>query len=357
MFGMLPSFTQLGMAALLPEVRPLLFEKNGPVRLNNFSTNNTQNRSKLLQSVIPDAIAMQASEFLELKREEGREFTKKYKVVYLYHNGIDAAGDNAKSESEVFNATEKEFKVIKQLIRQILNFNGMHVLITADHGYLYQNQALEESDLCQVEKTGEIWASNRRFVLGKNLTEVSGVKKFNGTQLNLGDEIQVLLAKGLNRIRVQGGGSRYVHGGASLQEIVLPVIHFNKIRQSDTRLVEVDIIKSQSQITTNQIAIIFIQTEPVAEKILSRELKIGFYSQDNQLILDEVKLIFNTTSSDIRGREQKHRFIFKSLINQYNQQSIYLRLMEKIEGTNQYRVYKEDVYNLYISFMSEFDDF
>lgn len=56
----------------------------------------------------------------------------------------------------------------------------------------------------------------------------------------------------LGRIRLPGGGSRFVHGGATLQEIVLPVLAVNKKRKSDTRLVNVEVWPESDKITTGQ---------------------------------------------------------------------------------------------------------
>lgn len=41
------------------------------------------------------------------------------------------------------------------------------------------------------------------------------------------------IPKSINRLRLKGSGSRFVHGGATLQEVVIPVISINKKRQSD----------------------------------------------------------------------------------------------------------------------------
>ena len=55
-------------------------------------------------------------------------------------------------------------------------------------------------------------------------------------------------------MRMKGSGSRYVHGGASLQEVVVPVIKVNKGRQTDTSYVEVNIIQGASnKITSGQL--------------------------------------------------------------------------------------------------------
>lgn len=357
LLGQLPSYTQLGMAALLPHRKLSYNNESAYVFIDDNNSSGIPNRTKILQKNYSQAVAIQAEDLLKMNRDQGREFVKQWSIFYIYHNGIDATGDNAKSESEVFEATEKEFEIIKKVIRQIINFNGTNIIITSDHGYIYQNRALDESDFCKVEKLGKVFFSNRRCIVGKELYESKGVKKFTAKQLGIDDDTEFLLAKSINRIKVQGGGSRYVHGGSSLQEVVLPLIQFNKRRKSDISKVDVDIIKSHSKITTNQISISLIQTQPIEEKVLTRELKIGFYAKDGEPLSDEAKMIFNSESPDARNREQKHRFVFKSNAREYNNQNIYLRLLERIEGTNQYRTYKEDVYTLLISFASEFDDF
>jgi hypothetical protein len=45
--------------------------------------------------------------------------------------------------------------------------------------------------------------------------------------------VEVQIPKSINRLRLKGSGSRFVHGGASLQEVVIPVLKINKKRQSD----------------------------------------------------------------------------------------------------------------------------
>jgi len=354
--GQLPSYTKLGMAALLPNSKLSYNDCSANVFVDDLNSSGIEDRTKILQKYHAESVAIQAEDFLKMKREEGRQFTKQYKIIYIYHNGIDAGGDNAKSESQIFDVVEKEFEIIKRLIRQVINFNGTNVLITADHGFIYQHSLLEESDFYKIEKSGKIFYSNRRCVIGKNLSEDSGVKKFTGSKLGIQDNVDVLLAKSINRFRIQGSGFRYVHGGATLPEIVIPVIQFSRKRRSDVRRVEVDIIKSQSRITTNRLPVAFLQSEPIGEKILPRELKIGIYSQTGELLSDEAKLIFSSESEDARGREQRHNFLLKSSASRYNNQNVFLRMMEKIEDTNQYKLYKEDVYFLNISFSSEFDE-
>ena len=92
----------------------------------------------------------------------------------------------------------------------------------------------------------------------------ASTKHFTAEQLNLSGDAEVLIPKSINRIRIKGAGSRYVHGGASLQEIVIPLLKVTKTRQDTTKQVDVDIIKSTDKITTNLLAVSFLQTNLVS---------------------------------------------------------------------------------------------
>ena len=126
----------------------------------------------------------------------------------------------------------------------------------------------DESEYTELDKQGDILQSDRRFVIGRNLKEQSNTKKFKAQELGLEGDTEFLVAKSINRFRVKGTGSRYVHGGTTLQEVVLPVIAFSKKRVSDISLVEVDLIRTTSTITSGQATFSFYQDSPVEEKVL-----------------------------------------------------------------------------------------
>lgn len=358
MYSTLPSYTGLGMAALLPHKKIAYKTNSDEVMCDGISSKGTPNRSKILQDHKEDSIAIQADEFLNLStKSEGREFVKQYSVFYIYSNTIDKVGDDVDSEVKVIEAIEDEIENIIRILKHIVNCNGSNVIITADHGFIYQNQKLEESDFSEYDKSGEIVKDNRRFIIGKNLKEKPVVKKFLSHDLGIESDYEFLITKSINRLRVKRAGSRYVHGGASLQEIVLPVIKFNKKRTGDVENVEVDVIRSFNKITSNQVSISFYQTDAVQEKLQPRELRIGFYSKDENLLSDQVTLNFNSTSSEASLREKKYKFTLIKDVSMYNHQDVNLRLEERIPNTNQYRIYKESSYRMLISFTSDFNEF
>jgi uncharacterized protein (TIGR02687 family) len=360
MLTALPSFTQLGMAALLPHER-LRFAADGKtVLVDGQSSAGTENRRKILsQATNGQATALKAEDFLNLSRDESRDLFRDHAVVYIYHNRIDATGDKRESEERVFDAVEETLLELVQIIKKAANANVTNMLVTADHGFIYQHRVLDESDFAGQQAEGsQILNSNRRFVLGHGLAAGSSFMKLQETAVGLTGDMEMLLPKSINRLRVKGAGSRYVHGGASLQEITVPVIQINKKRQSDITRVDVDILRgSTTVITTNQFIVRFYQMDPVTAKVQPRTLKAGLYTQAGDLISDQHELEFDLRSENEREREISVQFILTRDADEANGQEIVLRLNEQIADTSHFQEYKAARYTLRRSFSSDFDEF
>lgn len=358
--SVLPSFTQLGMAALLPhKTLTLAGDKADSVVVDGNSSQGTENRKKILEKALPGrATALLATELLAMSREQSRALFRDYEVVYIYHNRIDATGDKRDSEERVFDEAAETLDELIKIIKKLANANVSNMLITADHGFLYQHRPLEESDFLSQEPSGaQITTINRRFVLGRGLNKGAGFTHFTASAVGLQGQTELLLPKSINRLRVQGAGSRYVHGGASLQEVVIPVIQINKKRQSDVTQVEVDIIRSATAtITAGQLTVAFYQTEPVTEKVQPRRLRAGIYTQAGDLISDEHELAFNLTADHAREREIRVQFVLTKKADAANNQDVLLRLREQVADTNHWSDYKAARYLLRRSFTSDFDD-
>jgi hypothetical protein len=147
-----------------------------------------------------------------------------------------------------------------------------------------------------------------------------------------------------------------VHGGAALQEVIIPVIRINKKRSSDLETVEVDILRSPSSvISTGQFSVALYQDQPVSAKLQARALRAGIYTQSGELISDRHELIFDLTSENPRDREVSVRFVLSREADQANDQEVFLKLEELVPDTAHYREYKTVRYILRRSFTSDFD--
>ena len=357
--SMLPSYTQLGMAALLPgKVLTISGNETGTVMVDGQSSRGLANRIKILgQAGKFRATACKTNELMEMKGDECRALVRDHDVLYVYHNRIDATGDKRESEERIFEAVEETLQELIRLVKKLNNANLYNFIVTADHGFIYQNRAIDESDFSGVDVQGDqILFRDRRFVLGKGLAQVSGLHKFTPDQLGLAGDVEVQIPKSINRLHLKGSGSRFVHGGASLQEVVIPILKINKKRQSDITCVEVDILRGAgSMITSGQLAVTLYQAGPVTDKIQPRVLRAAIYTEAGDLISDSHDLTFDLDLDNPREREIQVRFVLTRKADEANGREVILKLEEKHAGTSHYKEYKSLRYQMRRSFTSDFD--
>ena len=354
----LPSYTQLGMASLLPhQTLQLADDGSGEALVDGSSATGSSNRSRILAKAVAASTVVLAKDVLAMGKDESRALVRDHDVVYVYHNLIDKTGDTRDTEERVFGAAEETLEELLRLIKKLANANASNLLVTADHGFIYQNHPLQDSDFVSSEPDGaEILYRDRRFVLGRGLRESSSFKAFAPEQLGLAGTLQVQIPKSINRVRLKGSGSRFVHGGATLQEVVIPVITVNKKRQSDVGKVEVELIGGGGKtITTGQLAVVLYQTEAVTEKRHPRKLRAGLYSLAGEAISDTHELTFDHASENPRDREVAVRLILSRNAEACNNQQVELRLDEPVDGTSHYTRYLAVRYTIRRSFTSEFD--
>lgn len=355
----LPSYTQLGMASLLPQEELSFKTGSDTILADGMSTSGAEARDKILKANAGvRAAAIKAGDFMDLNtQKEGREFMKEHDVIYIYHNRIDKVGDDKVSEEKVFEAVEEELLYLMNVVKKVNNMNAYHMLVTSDHGFIYQHTELPESDYSVSGHTGTAWKENRRFIIGEGLKGDAATKAFSGAQLGLATTADVLIPKSINRLRVKGAGSRFVHGGAALQEIVVPVVTIAKRRQATTSQVDIDIIKSTDKITTNILAVSFIQADLATEQKLPRIIRAALQSEDGTVLSDQFTYTFDIGEGSERQREVKHRFhLGAQATGKYKNQRVKLVLEEPVEGASKWKHYKEYYYTLNISFTSDFDE-
>lgn len=360
MFGCLPSYTQLGMAALLPNGELQIADSDsGTVLVNGQSSQGIENRKKILATgrAGDRTTAVKAEDLMGLDKDDARALVRDHDVVYVYHNLIDAVGDKRDSEERVFEAAEDTIEEIVRIVKKLNGANANNLIVTSDHGFIYQHRPIEESDFSSAQVEGDaILFRDRRFILGHGLKGNHGLRRFTPAQACLEGSVELLVPKSINRLRRQGSGSRFVHGGATLQETVVPVVKINKKRQSDTSAVEVEIIGSSKRlITSSQISVRFYQAMAVTEKVQARTLRAGIYAESGELISDSHELVFDFRSENAREREVPVRFLLLRCADEFNGQEVILRLEERHGDTSHFREYRAARYTLRRSFSNDFD--
>lgn len=351
MLGVLPSYTKLGMASLLPHETLAHSEKGDLVLADGQKSNNTENRSKILSAV--GGAAIQAKDFVEMNKGARRELYASNQVLYVYHDMIDATGDKAVSEHRTFKAAAEAIFELIDIVKKLANANATNIFITADHGFLYQRSPVAEQFKLTEKPQGEqIIASSRRYVLGRGLKESTAFKKFTAEQVGLASDLEIQIPNSIQRIAQPGAGNQFVHGGASLQEIVVPVIQVNKRRSDTVAPVNVAIHPESNLITTGQLVVNLYQSNKVEPNRPARRLRAGLYFGD-QLISNEQELTFDSQSEEGRDRFQQVTLLLSRDANAANNQNVEFRLSEPISGTDQWKKYEIAPYTIKRAFASD----
>lgn len=311
--GVLPSYTRLGMAALLPHKTLELTDSCG-VLADNCDCDNLAARQKILQSYCPAGICLQYDAVKNLKKDELREIFTGKQVIYVYHNQIDARGDKQPTEDEVFNACNEAVSEIKDFIRRIsINANTYNFIVTADHGFIYKRQKLSESDKITVVNDSDAFV-NRRFIVAKEPVNQVGVHSLSlGYILNNDDTKFVSYPISSNVFKTAGGGQNYVHGGSSPQEMLVPVIEVKMDRyHMDTRSASITLVSILKKVTNLITAIDFFQTEAVSDTVKAANYKLYFVDDDGEKISNENIFVADSREQEPAKRITRLNFIFKN---------------------------------------------
>ncbi|MGY0497655.1 BREX-1 system phosphatase PglZ type A [Nocardia sp. FBN12] len=351
MLGVLPSYTQLGMAALLPHTTLAHSEGGDPVLVDGQRSDGTTNRDKILNSV--GGAAIQAKDFVEMKPADRRDLYSSNQVVYVYHDTIDATGDKAVSEHRAFTAAADAVRELIDIVKKLASANATNIIVTADHGFLYQRSKLAAQFNLTVKPQGEqIVKSTRRYVLGRGFKKDSAFTTFQPDQVGLSSELEMQIPNSIQRIVQPGAGFQFVHGGASLQEIVVPVIQINKRRSDTVTPVNVDVHPESDRITTGQVVVKLYQSTKVEPHKPARRLRVGLYFGDT-LISDEKEMTFDSSSDAGRDRFQSVTLLLSKDADEANNHSVEFRLSEPIEGTDQWKKYKSAPYTIKRAFAGD----
>ena len=322
MQGVLPSYTPLGMASLLPH-KTIEYNQNYDVLVDGKVCASTEQREALLREYKVNSKCIQFDSLKNMKQADLRSVFTGQDVVYVYHNQVDARGDAAKTENEVFAACEEAIEEIHSLIRRISSQANTHrFFVTADHGFIYKRDKIQTSD-----KIGGASAKSnsigQRYAIGKDIINADGVCNTTlGAVLGNDDDRIVSFPLASDIFKVAGAGQNFVHGGCSPQEMLVPLIDVKVERgKKETSVAEIALVSLTSKITNLITTLDFVQTEPVSDVVKETTYRIYFVSENNERISNENICIADKKDKDTMKRMFRFRFSFKN--KQYNKSQKY----------------------------------
>ena len=292
--AMLPTETKYCKDALLPHESLRLHDDTMYVDGNVLT--DTKSRDSQLKKYKPEGVCLEYT-YVKKNVMDNREVLKK-PVVYIYHDTIDSISHD--HPEKLAQSCEDAVDELKDFIAKLhASYNFTNVILTADHGFLYNDIVFKDTNKHKVKE--ENFELKTRYYLTSNAKEVDSA--FVGiTKLELGEvsgmtcdnEVLVAVPNGSNRLFAPGGGYEFAHGGASLQELVIPVLFSYRKKEETKKKVDLTIVDTELNVVSSQLRFNVIQVQAVSADRQERKIICGLYL-GNSLVSSEKTLSLSST--------------------------------------------------------------
>ncbi len=319
MQSVFPSVTEFGMAALLPHNTLSYDAATRTVACNGMPAMSTKEREVVLKTCRPNGRIIQSKDLFSAKRAARKGLIGDADIVYVYHNKIDATGEDYSTERDVFAACETAMDDLVALVKIAINELGFsRVVITADHGFIYTRDALAERDKVGKADIGvEAVRLGRRYAIldGANIEDHLFIK-MNMDDIKGGAFIG-LAPRECVRIKKAGPGECYVHGGTSLQEMCVPVIWFRNRRGGSKGFVEqqmatLKLLSTSRRVNSMIFRIELFQPEVVGGKVLPTEYELVMIDASGNEVSNVIKAHADMTDSVETAGVTRSKFSLKA---------------------------------------------
>ncbi len=280
--AMLPTETKYCKPALLPHHELKLYGQGDEqdMAVDNRILSDTTKRCEHLQKYRDGAICVNFETVAEYNQDKNREIFK-HSLVYIFHDVIDKNGHNGTSKEIVTNC-RTAIKELATMIPKIhASYNVTEVYVTSDHGFLFNDIQFAEKDKHKINE--ECLERSTRYYLTNSEKEEPGVIKFRldtvSGMLNACN-VMVAVPQGTNRFAAPSGGYMFTHGGAALQEIIIPVIVSRQERTDSKQPVGVMVLDRKLSMQASRLRFKLLQTEAVSMDMKERLIKVALYYND-----------------------------------------------------------------------------
>jgi hypothetical protein len=224
--GTLPSVTEVGMAALMPHAeRGLQLVAAGGGKLAvAIEGSLLRTRKERLEFLVRHAgvpsCAVKLGELLPLAKKTREALGEARLIVVTATDELDGLGE----AGDVAMARRLMDDVLRQISRGLRVLFGLGVkvaIVTADHGHLFGE--ILDSGATIDAPGGQTADLHRRVWVGKGGASSGSYLRVKAADVGLGGDLEMALPWALAGFKVAGAPAAYFHGGASPQELLVPV--------------------------------------------------------------------------------------------------------------------------------------
>lgn len=295
--AILPTETKYSKLTLLPHTD--LKYDNCNLFVDGEILDTMDKRTAQVRRYEKEALCIGFEELANYTKEQKREIFKN-RLVYIFHDTIDSMSHD--NPSKISIACKAAVDEIRKLVPSLhATYNVANVFVTSDHGFLYNDTPFEDKDKHKVDDEYE--ERKTRYYITEASGDVFGVSKYPmsdvSTMKNSGKIVSV--PTGSNRFNAEGGGYQFAHGGATLQEMVIPVLYSHLRREDNKQSVGVTLLSSMMTMVSSHLKFQMIQSEAVSESFKERRVLCGIY-EGGKLITNEKEVILNSTDANPQNR-------------------------------------------------------
>lgn len=319
MQGLVPSYTKLGMASILPNEELSRVKDSDDILVDGQPSSSIKDRETILQKVNSDSLVIKYDDLYEMTKMEWKKVFSGKKVVYIYHDTVDNAGEH--NENTIFTACEKAINELEKLVRDLhTTFSGINAFITADHGFFYKRGKVESYE--KTTKLSNTTKQKTRYSYSDSISTEEGILSIKLDYVFGENSGYVNIPKGNIIFARQGSGINYIHGGILPQEIIIPVIDFKSTRTSDdSKKVGITYSGLTTKITNTITYLEFLQDNNIDDNNKPCRYLLHFEDEDGTRISDECTIIANYANTAVKDRFFKEKFVFKNI--QYDRDKNY----------------------------------
>lgn len=302
--AMLPTETKYCKPSLLPHRTLKLY---GVADSQNMSVDDsilgtTEKRTEQLRRYNERSLCVNFDYVAKYVQDINREIFKN-QVVYIFHDSIDKAGHDGTAQ-EITVACRKAIDDIAIMIPKILaTYNVTEVLVTSDHGFLFNDIVFAEKDKHKIEE--ETLESTQRYYLTHSTAGQNGIVKFPLSEvsgISNAKDVQVAVPIGTNRLKAKSGGYMFVHGGASLQEMIIPIITCRQMREDTKPEVNVMVLGNNLSMQASRLRLTLLQTEAVSMDARERTINVALY-YNNEPVTPIKEIVLSNTDPLLDNRK------------------------------------------------------
>lgn len=297
--AMLPTETKFCKPALLPHHSMKLIGTD--MAIDDVVLTTTEQRTVHLGKYRPGSLCVRYEEVMNGDQVTMRKLFKR-PLVYIFHDTIDEAS-HSQNPFEVIGACRKAIQQLSVLVRRLhATWNVTDVVITADHGFLYNDIKFEEKDKHSI--TDAEIEKKTRYYLTESTQQIEGVVKMPLDKVSaIASATPVLVAVpvGTNRLAA-AGGYNFAHGGAALQEMIIPVIRSQLKRTNKTEKVGVALMNHNLNMVSSRLKFQVIQSEAVSMNVMERTIVCCIYNGDEPVTQEKGLTLNSTDATNLNNR-------------------------------------------------------